>query len=288
MRLVKFNQDRRNGEGFLEGNELFLSGEWRDGAADDAPFLLAGMDRESLARARGAARVRIPRAEVRLALPLDPRAKVICVGLNYRDHVAEARDHVEEAPANAPAQPALFTREMDSLVGPEDALICPKVSASFDYEGELAVVIGRPTRHVSREEAAACIGGYSCFMDGSVREYQQHSVSAGKNFWRSGSMGPSIVTADDVPLIGQAALSTRVNGETVQSASIDMMIFDIASIISYCSRWTVLNPGDVIATGSPAGVGAARKPPLWLKPGDRVEVEITDVGLLENPVEQER
>ncbi|KXU30565.1 5-oxopent-3-ene-1,2,5-tricarboxylate decarboxylase, partial [Sphingobium sp. AM] len=186
-----------------------------------------------------------------------------------------------------PDQPALFTKERSALVGPEDALVCPRASVSYDYEGELAVVIGSPARHVAPEAALDHVGGYACFMDGSVREFQQHSLSAGKNFWRSGAFGPAIVTPDELPNIADAALVTRLNGTVVQSARTSLMLYDIATIIAYCSRWTRLEPGDVIATGTPGGIGALRKPPLWLKEGDAVEVGIEGIGLLRNDVRGE-
>jgi 2-keto-4-pentenoate hydratase/2-oxohepta-3-ene-1,7-dioic acid hydratase in catechol pathway len=281
MKIVKFTRDQQNGEGFLEGDSILLWRDWRSGPVDEAPFELSRLPPEALSVARREATTRLDRTDVKLALPVDPRAKIICIGLNYHDHTAEAGK-------GRAAQPALFTKSLDALVGPEDDLVAPTASPTYDYEGELAVVIGRPARHVSPEDAAAYIGGYSCLMDGSVREFQDHSVSAGKNFWRSGALGPAIVSADEAPGIATANLTTRVNGEALQSTRIDLMIFNIAEIISYCSRWTWLQPGDVIATGTPAGVGLFRKPPRWLTPGDEVVVEIDGIGALRNRVVAER
>ena len=218
----------------------------------------------------------MPLASVTLAVPIDPRAKIFCVGMNYRDHVSEIKLEVA-------AYPTIFTRSLDTLVPHGAPVIRPKVSEHFDFEGEIAIVIGREARHVSAADAMKYVGGYTCFMDGSVRDYQKHSMTAGKNFARSGSMGPWIVTADEFGT-GDPLLRTRLNGEQVQSARASQMIFDIPTAIEYISRWMVLRPGDVIATGTPGGVGSRREPPLWMKAGDRVEVEVEGIGTLVNPV----
>ena len=180
----------------------------------------------------------------------------------------------------------LFTRSLDSVVAQDEPILRPRVSGNFDFEGEIGVVIGRPARHVPVETALSHVFGYCCFMDGSVRDYQKQALTTGKNFWRSGSMGPWIVTED---AIGDAdlKLETRLNGETVQSAQLSDLIFSVANLIEYCSRWTLLQPGDVIATGTPGGVGSRRSPPLWMKPGDRLEVEVEKLGCLRNPVAEE-
>ena len=280
MQLVKFERGESNGEGFLEDGILHLAGEWRAGRAADAPFNLSRAGRSALLEARDRSTVRVPLSEVRLAAPVDPRAKIICVGLNYRAHA-------EEVASDLPPQPALFLKDRSTLVRPGEALRLPDVSETFDYEGELAVVIGRRAHAVSRSEAASAVGAYCCFMDGSVREFQQHSISAGKNFWRSSSMGPWLTTADAVEDASSIELRTLVNGEERQHTHVSMMLYDIAAIVAYCSLWTVLEPGDVIATGTPAGVGAGSKPPRWLKHGDQVEVAISGVGSLTNPVSRE-
>jgi 2-keto-4-pentenoate hydratase/2-oxohepta-3-ene-1,7-dioic acid hydratase in catechol pathway len=163
-------------------------------------------------------------------------------------------------------------------------LVAPAASDSYDYEGEIAIVIGRSGRNIARENALAHILGYSCFLDGSVRAYQRHSITAGKNFWHSGAMGPWIVTADGLPDVRSLKLETRIEGEVVQSTTADKMIFDVPTLIAYCSIWTQLNPGDVISTGTPAGVGAFRKPPRWLKAGETVEISVSGVGVLRNKI----
>lgn len=216
-------------------------------------------------------------------LPTIPRPdKVICVGVNYRRHV-------EEMGRQIPEQPMLFVRFPDSQVGHREALVKPAVSAQYDFEGELAVIVGRPARHVSRADALNYIAGYTCFMDGSVRDWQRHTsqFTPGKNFRMSGAMGPYLVTGDEIPDVSELTVATRVNGTLMQQASLADLIFDIPALIEYCSTFAELLPGDVIATGTPGGVGAARTPPVWLGVGDTVEVDIGQVGCLSNPVRAE-
>lgn len=159
----------------------------------------------------------------------------------------------------------------------------------LDYEAELAVVIGKTGRHVSAADALDIVAGYSCFNDGSVRDYQRHTTqfTPGKNFWRSGAFGPWIVTTDDIPDPHTLAIKTRLNGEELQNSSTGDLLFGVGDLIAYITQVVQLNPGDVIATGTPSGVGAARKPPVWMKPGDRVEVEIAEIGVLANPLSGE-
>ena len=274
MKLVKVERGGATAEGILEGDGVRIIGDWRPGSADAAPFTLSRFPMTEL-RAIVASET-VPLASVTLAVPIDPLAKIFCVGMNYRDHVGEIKLEVA-------ANPTIFTRSLDTLVPHGAPVLRPKASEQFDFEGEIAIVIGREARHVSIEDALTYVGGYTCFMDGSVRDYQKHSLTAGKNFARSGAMGPWIVTADEFgdhdPL-----LRTRLNGEQVQSAHASQMIFDIPFAISYISRMLTLRPGDVIATGTPGGVGSRREPPLWMKAGDRIEVEVEGIGILSNPV----
>ncbi len=273
MKLVKIGRDGRVAQGFLDGATVFVSGGWADGPARAAPFTLTRTT--DLAALRAAATEAVPLAEVTLEAPIDPAAKLICVGVNYRDHASEIK-------ADEATSPMIFTRFHDSIVAPGAPVVRPTVSDNFDFEGEIAIVIGLTARNIRRDEAMSYVGGYSCFMDGSIRDYQKHSVTAGKNFWRTGSLGPWFVPAADFP--ADASLTTRLNGEIVQSSHASLMIFDISTIVEYLSRWLELRPGDVIATGTPGGVGARRTPPLWMKPGDRIEVEVEGVGTLANPV----
>ena len=211
----------------------------------------------------------------------DNSRKILCVGVNYRPHI-------EEMGREIPDYPVVFTRFASSLVGPDEAVIRPQASEQFDFEGELAFVIGRKARHVPRDNAFDYVAGYCCFLDGSVRDWQRHTgqFTAGKNFDRSGAIGP-MVTAANVPDPKALELTTRVNGEVMQQGSVADLVFDIPTLIEYCSTFTELQPGDIIATGTPGGVGAARTPPVWLRDGDLVEVDISGIGVLRNPVQDE-
>lgn len=222
--------------------------------------------------------------ETQLLPPIARPERILCVGTNYYSHVDES-DRVD----NAPDHPMIFTRFPSSLVGQDEAIVRPRISADFDYEGELAVVIGAETSRVDAASAMAAVAGYSCFLDGTLRDYQRHTsqFTPGKNFDRSGAWGPWIVTADDVEDPHRLTLETILNGETVQSASTAQMIFSIGEIISYCSTFTTLQPGDVIATGTPGGVGYARTPPLWLRPDSRISVRLSGIGTLTNDVVDE-
>ena len=247
---------------------------------DDAFDLPAREQREIERRLAEPGRT-IPLRELALLPPLAAQSQLICVGINYADHAAETGH-------DAQAAPVVFLRHLRGVVGHGQALWAPRDSPQFDYEGELAVVIGRGGRHIAASGAMAHVAGYSCFMDGSVRDVQRASVTAGKNFPRSAALGPWITTCDEVPDPAALLLQTRINGRTVQSAPTATMLHGVAQLVAYCSTWTELHPGDVIATGTPAGVGARRTPPLWLRAGDVVEVSIEGVGVLANPVEAER
>ncbi len=216
-------------------------------------------------------------------LPTIPRpSRIICVGVNYRPHV-------EEMGREIPDKPVLFVRFAGSLVGHGQPLVRPQASEQFDFEGELAIVIGRHARHVPPAEAYRYIAGYTGFMDGSVRDWQRHTpqFTAGKNFEMSGAMGPYLVTPDEAGPLAGLPIETRVNGEILQQATLSDLIFDVPALVAYCSTFTELAPGDVIATGTPGGVGAARTPPRWLKAGDRVEVRLGTAVRLSNPVRDE-
>jgi 2-keto-4-pentenoate hydratase/2-oxohepta-3-ene-1,7-dioic acid hydratase in catechol pathway len=215
-------------------------------------------------------------------LPVIPNpAKILCAGLNYRSHVAETGREM-------PTKPSMFSRFTDTLLGHEEPMVRPTVSEQFDYEGELAVIIGRAGRHIPAERALDYVAGYTCFNDGSVRDFQKISITGGKNFPSSAPLGPWMVTTDELPDPSRLTLTTRLNGAEVQRSSTDMLIYSVPTIISYVSDFTSLEPGDVIATGTPEGVGHKRTPPLWLKRGDVVEVEISGIGTLRNRVEDER
>jgi len=215
-------------------------------------------------------------------LPVIPNPpKILCAGLNYRSHVAETG-------RETPTKPSMFSRFTDTLLSHEGVMIRPSVSEQFDYEGELAVIIGRPGRHIPAARALEYVAGYTCFNDGSVRDFQKISITAGKNFPASAPLGPWMVTADEIPDPSKLTLATRLNGREVQRSTTDLLIYSVPTIISYVSDFTPLEPGDVIATGTPEGVGHKRTPPLWLKAGDIIEVEISGIGTLRNRVEDER
>jgi len=218
-------------------------------------------------------------AEIEFLPPVPNPDKILCVGVNYRPHI-------EEMGRQVPEHPVVFTRFAGSLVGHDRPILRPLVSEQFDFEGELAVVIGKRTRHVSRDQALEHVAGYCCFMDGSVRDWQRHTMqfTPGKNFDRSGSIGPCIVTTDEIPDPSVLELTTRVNGELMQRGKLAELVFDVPKLIEYCSTFSELLPGDIIATGTPGGVGAARTPPVWLKHGDIVEVDIENIGVLRSPV----
>lgn len=208
--------------------------------------------------------------------------KILCIGLNYREHAAEVGKPL-------PPWPTVFVRFHDAQTGHNEPMIRPKASTRYDFEGELAVVIGRDARHVKAEEALSYVAGYAAFNDGSVRDWQGHTTqfTPGKNFYRSGAMGPYLVTADEAPDPSTLRVVTRLNGIEVQNGPTADMIFDVPALIAYISTFTPLSAGDVIATGTPRGVGQARKPPLYMTGGDVVEVEIAGIGLLRNPIADE-
>lgn len=222
-------------------------------------------------------------ADAKLLPPLTRPTKIICVGLNYADHTAES-------PYEQPDYPTLFLRLHTSLVAHDQPIIRPKVSDSLDFEGEVAVVLGKGGRHISKEDALACVAGYSIFNDGSVREYQFKAPqwTVGKNFDATGGFGPDLVTADELPAGAKGLkIETRLNGEVVQSANTSDMIFDVATLISVISEAITLEAGDIIVSGTPAGIGWARDPKLIMRDGDVCEVSVEKLGTLRNAIVDE-
>lgn len=218
-------------------------------------------------------------------LPVIPDcAHCYCVGVNYEDHLREVQAAGVARPR--PKQPSLFIRYPETFVAHGEPLVMPKVSDDFDYEAELAIIVGKGGRYIPREEAMAHVAGYSCFNDGSVRDWQFHSsqVTSGKNFVGTGAFGPWMVTPDEVGDVGKLAISLTVNGTVLQDGNTADMLFGVADIVSYASAFLPLKAGDVIATGTPAGVGFSRKPPIFLKPGDVCDVHIERIGTLRNTV----
>lgn len=250
------------------------------------PLTLLALGRQGLDAAMTAAQNAPESAKLSdiVWLPPVPRpGKIICLGLNYADHAAEG--------GNArPDYPSFFMRGATSLIGHEAALVRPKVSDKLDFEAELAVVIGRRGRHLTSANALDVVAGYSCFNDGTLRDYQRRSPqwTIGKNFDGTGALGPCLVPASQLPA-GAAGLKieSRLNGRVMQSANTSDMLFPVAETLCLLSEVLTLEPGDVIAMGTPAGVGYARKPPIWMKPGDRIEIEIEGIGTLANPIVDE-
>jgi len=203
---------------------------------------------------------------------------IICHGLNYRDHI-------EELGRTADPYPRGFFKTRQSVVGHLQPLAMPTLSAKYDYEGEYCIVIGKTCHRIEATDAMDYVAGYTILMDGSVRDYQKRTTFQGKNFWRSGSIGPCMVTRDAAPTWEDTRLETRLNGEIMQSATIDNLIHDVPSLVTYFSQIVQLQPGDMISTGTTGGVGHGRDPEVYMKPGDTIEVEISGIGTLKNIVE---
>jgi 2-keto-4-pentenoate hydratase/2-oxohepta-3-ene-1,7-dioic acid hydratase in catechol pathway len=279
MKLLSFAADGKELFGAVSGEGVVTLND-RLGHESLRAALAAGA-MEDMRRAAKQAKPDRKLADVKF-LPVIPHPeKILCAGINYRAHAAETGREL-------PKQPSIFARFADTLVGHDGEMIRPTVSDNFDYEGELAVVIGKAGRHIKSERALDHVAGYTCFVDGSVRDYQKFSVMSGKNFPGSGPLGPWIVTTDEIADPGRLTLTTRLNGREVQHSGTDLLIYSVPHIIAFCSDFTALSPGDVIATGTPDGVGHRRSPPLWMKPGDTLEVEITGIGILRSRIVDER
>lgn len=280
---MRFAMVRRRG---VRGIALAAEGCLRGMDENDARYpgslhelLAAQADLAAVARQLAAAPALDPSA-VEFLPPIERPGKILCVGLNYRAHAAEAE-------AQVAAVPEIFARFANTLVGHDAAILLPQQSQQLDYEGELVAVIGRGGRAIAGKDALGHVAGYAVFNDASVRDYQFRTKqwTMGKNFDRTGAFGPWLVTADELPA-GAAGLrlTTTLNGAVVQQGSTADLIFDVASLVEYLSGAMTLEPGDLIVTGTPAGVGFARKPPLWMRAGDRIEVEIERIGRLSNPI----
>lgn len=278
MRLLSFKTDRGASFGAAANTGVVDVGARIGGNLDLFGLLQADRLDEIERYAATAADYGLEEVEF-LPVIANPAAKFLCIGLNYRPHMLEMG-------REPPESPVVFVRFANSFVGHGQPLRKPQVSEQFDFEGELAVVIGQRARSVERARALDYVAGYTCLNDASVRDFQRHTsqFTPGKNFVHSGSIGPWLVTRDAIADPSALELTTRLNGEVVQQESTGELIFDIGRLIEYISTWTELMPGDVIATGTPGGVGAGREPPLWMRDGDTVEVEISDIGILRNPV----
>lgn len=282
MKLISFTKAGYAGYGVIQGEGVVdLARRFGDRAPTLRQFLAVDAVAEAV-RLVADARPDYLLSELELAPVIPNPDKIICVGLNYRDHLAETGRVQTE-------KPVLFARWAASQVGHGRPMVRPFVSERFDFEGELAVVIGRGGRHIAAADALSHVAGYSCYNDGSVRDWQNHTSQflPGKTFAGTGAFGPWLVTADEIPDPTVLTLETRLNGNRVQHTTTDLMITDIPALIAYCSTVLPLEPGDVLVTGTPGGVGAKRNPPLWMKPGDIVEVEISKIGILRNKIVDE-
>lgn len=240
----------------------------------------AALDAVAGAAAAAPASARRPVADVAAAQPFENHGKFICIGLNFTDHAKEGGNPI-------PDYPALFLRVHSSLIAHGEPMVCPNASPTFDYEAELTIVIGKGGRHIPEDSALDHVFGYTIFNDGSVRAYQRKSTqwTAGKNFDRTGPVGPVVVTSDALPP-GATGLGIRsiLNGQVMQNGTTDDFIFSVAKVVSTLSEIMTLEPGDMIATGTPAGVGYPRKPPVFMQPGDEIVIEIDGIGRLVNPI----
>lgn len=282
MRLATFKHADRISWGVVQGDEIAdVGAALRDRFTGIKEVISAQYLAELAPQVKAAAR--LPLADITWLPVITNPAKILCIGLNYATHVNETG---QTTGGHAP----VFTRFADSQMGHLQPIIRPRVSTHLDYEGELAIVIGKGGRYVQRTSAMEHVAGYACYNDVSVRDWQLHTIqfTPGKNFPATGAFGPTLVTADEIADYRKLRLETRLNGTVVQSAGLDQLIFDIPALIEYCSAFTPLAPGDVIVTGTPGGVGFKREPPLFMKAGDRVEVEISQVGLLANTVVDEQ
>jgi len=279
LKLASFVRNGQNSYGAVIGNGIVDLGALLGKRYADLKALLAADALGEAAQAVAGRAADCALSEVQMLPAIPNPGKIWCCGLNYADHVRETqRDFTE--------QPTFFQRYADSQVGHDQPLLRPRESTQLDYEAEIAVIIGKPGRRISRDQAAAHVAGYACYNDGSVRDWQRHTTqfAPGKNFYRTGGFGPWMVTADEIPFGTLMTLSARLNGQEMQRATTDMMLHDIARQIAYVSTVAPLEAGDVIVTGTPGGVGARRTPPVWMKDGDVIEIEIDRVGILRNTI----
>jgi 2-keto-4-pentenoate hydratase/2-oxohepta-3-ene-1,7-dioic acid hydratase in catechol pathway len=281
MKLASFIAEGKSRFGAVDGDGVVIMNERLGGRYASLREALAAGALDDIRKVIAGAKPDRKLSEITWLPAITDPEKILCAGINYRSHAAETGREL-------PKQPSMFLRLANSLTGHEGELIRPSVSQNFDFEGELAVVIGRGGRHIPAERALEHVAGYSCFVDGSVRDYQKFSVTSGKNFPGTGPLGPWIVTTDEIPDPTRLTLITRLNGQEVQKSGTDLLIYSVPQIIAFCSDFTPLEPGDVIATGTPEGVGHRRNPPLWMKPGDVLEVEISGIGTLRNRVVDEK
>ncbi len=280
MKLASYRLDGEDTFGAVVGDGVVTVGG-RKGRFPTLREAIAANGLDEIRRAVAGKTAERKLSDIRFLPVIPDPPKILCVGINYKSHA-------EETGRDTMSNPQIFLRLANTLIGHDGEMVRPKVSTNFDFEGELAAIIGKPGRYIKESDALAHVAGYTCFVDGSVRDYQKHSVTAGKNFSATGSLGPWMVTSDEIRDPTVMTLMTRLNGVEMQRSGTDMLIYSIPRIISYVSDFTPLEPGDVIATGTPAGVGHRRNPPVWMKAGDVLEVEITGIGTLRSRIVDER
>ncbi len=279
MKLISFLLHNTPSYGIVQGDDVLNLTPILGAQAPDLKSLIANNMLDQAAKALTSHKPDLKFADLHLLPVITNPNKIVCVGLNYADHVRETGRELTESPA-------LFLRVSESQVGHGQNIVRPPESHRLDYEGEIAVVIGKGGRRISEADSWSHIAGYSCYNDGSIRDWQVSTTqwTAGKNFWRTGGFGPWMVTADEIKPDQKMTLITRLNGQELQRATTDMMIHSIPRQIAYISTFIPLEPGDVIVTGTPGGVGNKRTPQLFMKPGDVVEIEVDAVGILRNGI----
>lgn len=289
MKIVGFETNEGLRLGIVEGDQVIDLQAVDPGLPGDLRVVLARNNGDlaplaELAK-RAPASAKRPLKGLKFGLPVANPGKVVCLGLNYVEHAKEGGHQ------KMPEFPTIFMRCNSSLAPHESALLRPRVSETFDYEAELAVIIGKKAKHLTLDNAYSCIVGYACFNDGSIRKFQRRTSQwdMGKNFDRTGGFGPWMVTADELPPGAKGLkIESRINGQVLQSDNTANMMFPVAETLVDISQGMTLEPGDVVVTGTPSGVGYPRTPPIWMKPGDIVEIDIEKVGILRNMVEDEK
>lgn len=280
VRLASFETLHGVGFGIVDGDGVLdVAGQEGTASARGVAELLGALGPAEIRSVADRSGVRHDMQGLRLLPPITDPERILCIGLNFTDHAREAKLPI-------PARPSMFVRFRSSFVGHERDIVAPSASSEFDYEGEIALIVGAAGYQITSSRALDHVFGLTILTDNSARDWQRHSrqVTAGKNFPASGSIGPWCVTLDELPDLRDLTIETRLNGVTVQHGSTRDLIFSIEQAVAYASSFTPLASGDLIALGTPAGVGMARTPPLWLKPGDRLEIEVPGIGILANRI----
>ncbi|SEB09802.1 fumarylacetoacetate hydrolase family protein [Variovorax sp. YR216] len=282
MKLISYQYNGKDSYGAVVGDRVVDLGEiYGVRAPDLKAFIAADLVLDASAKV-AAAKATLPLNEVKLQPVIPNPGKIFCIGLNYAEHIRETGKEVTE-------KPVVFLRVADSQAAHGEDIVRPRVSERLDYEGEIAIVIGKGGRHISEADSWSHIAGYSCYNDGSVRDWQVHTSqwAPGKNFWKTGAFGPWMVTSDEIAPDQKMTLVTRLNGQELQRATTDMMVHSIPRQIAYISAFLPLEAGDVIVTGTPGGVGNKRTPRVFMKPGDVCEIEVDAIGVLRNGIRDE-